>query len=532
MPMAGNGPGPRSPMLFSMCHFPRCMRYVRSIVLTLSTLLLLTTCSRKQGLVSFMEGGKYGFRTIDGRVVVQPRYDRVGWAFHNGCISVCENGKWGMADERGRLVIGTEYEEVWNFSDGDLVRAKLNDRHGFLDRQGNVRIPFEYEETQHFWSEGLMGARLNGKWGFIDRKGNAVIPFEYGRTHYRWSAGLMGVLLNGKWGLIDRKGNVVVPIEYQDLKHEWSEGLMGAKMNGKWGFIDRENNVVVPFAYYNVGGFSEGSALAAMAYDSCGYIDLDNKVVIPFMYGSFYDCGHFTNGIAQVSLNRLIGCINRDNVFVIGPKYDSMRPFQKGFAAVSIGNGVGWHAIGHRTLFHGYVDSLGNEHLIPYVNYREHGPELPIAPAPRGLPDFSASLDRSYERIVEHPGVGEMVMVVSTSWDEEDSTERTDTTEYVLVYEGDSIYEIPIEEARRKDTVHVEWTLEKILGLGIKAFVIEPASYPDLDRLASVSVAYGLMIGGGNYGDGLISPNPEGWQVFRKGTLHAVAGSERLRELA
>lgn len=101
-----------------------------------------------EGVVSFTEYGpaqvpRDGFRTDDGRVVIEPVYS-TAWAFSEERAAVRDSsGRWGFVSIEGVEVIPTQYEAVRDFTEG-LAAAKRQGKWGFIDREGQVVIPFRY----------------------------------------------------------------------------------------------------------------------------------------------------------------------------------------------------------------------------------------------------------------------------------------------------------------------------------------------------------------------------------------------------
>ncbi len=425
-----------------MWHFN--MKILRQNIFILTLFLVLTACSTKQAIVPFKDGNKYGFKSLYGKIIIEPKYDGVGWDFYNGFMSVKNNGKWGFINEKGDIITEIKYDYVGDFSKDGIATAELNGLFGFINKTGKEIIPFIYENT----------------WGFQN--------------------GIAKVKKNNLWGFIDTKGDIIIPIEYEDFKYsKWSEGLIGACKNHKWGFIDKTNKIIIPFGYYDVGTFSEGLALAAESYYKWGYIDHNDTAIIPFIYENPKYCdqnaGNFKNGIAQVRLEDKSGYINKKGEIIIPIKYHCVKQFCKGYAYAEIDNGESNFGNKHKILLYGYIDSIGNEYLYDYPNFNNYN--WHITAAPKEIPDSSYLLK---------------------SWD------TTQTR---------------------------PWTIEKLLAHGLDAFREEPTSYPDLCTINEICVSYGLMLGGGNFGEDFIYPNKETWNYFKENTIYKVISSELLRQI-
>lgn len=134
--------------------------------------------------------------------------------FQEGVISFDENGKFGFKDEAGEIVIPAKYDAVGVFSEG-LARVTINGKDGYINHSGELVIPAIYDFTMYF-SQGLAVACKGGKYGYIYPSGEVAIPFEYENAKDFFEPnGFAAVRKNGKEGLIDREGKIVMPIQYE-----------------------------------------------------------------------------------------------------------------------------------------------------------------------------------------------------------------------------------------------------------------------------------------------------------------------------
>ena len=89
-------------------------KIIIAILLLVFTPLLL---SAKEGLTTFREGYKYGYKNESGRIVIPAIFDDAYW-FSNGLAAVKQNGKYGFIDKSGNFVIPAKFYESWSFSEG------------------------------------------------------------------------------------------------------------------------------------------------------------------------------------------------------------------------------------------------------------------------------------------------------------------------------------------------------------------------------------------------------------------------------
>ena len=278
--------------------------------------------------VTFAGGQELGLMDLEGRVLVEPRYDEslqffyymlpaTGGATEAGTpLPVAENEQFGFVDSTGTLVISLQYDLALWFSeglaaagesvsaeDGTAGQALL----GYIDTEGRTVIPPRFAATGPF-SEGLAAAVPQGgdKIGFIDRTGEWVIEpqFEWNSSWMLlslFSEGLARMLRDNLIGYIDTSGRWVIEPLFpllETMVSAWSpghfsEGLAavlaaqgeekswGPPVPKRWGYIDPTGTVVIPAQFTGAGRFEEGLAMVSMTErgeggqgtNLAGYID-------------------------------------------------------------------------------------------------------------------------------------------------------------------------------------------------------------------------------------------------------------------
>jgi len=173
----------------------------------------------REGIEFFqvMEGGKTGFRDLDGNVVIAPKYESAEmFAEGLSAVTLSKGGLTGYINTKGEMVIPPTFEYAGSFGNG-LAPYRANDLYGFIDRTGKQVIAPQYAWTDRF-SEGFCAVRnASGQYAFIDASGTHVteFKFQYARA---FVGGKAKVQLDNKWGAIDKNGAVVV-----DFTHKYAD---------------------------------------------------------------------------------------------------------------------------------------------------------------------------------------------------------------------------------------------------------------------------------------------------------------------
>lgn len=290
-----------------------------------------------------IQGGKWGCIHRNGKVIVQPKYDRVG---------VCREGRLAFN------VGGSTWE------DEDGWHRFTGGRWGVLLWTGEVLVPPTYLDVKTF-REGYLAVRTDEGWGFIDKNGNMVIQPRSANTR-NFQEGLCAVEIasNGpvqnatrRWGFIDRNGELVIPAMYDEIG-PFCCGLAPTKIGTNWGYINKSGKIVIEPTFRRAFKFTE-DGLARVFVKRSGhssrtvFIDRHGHWKLQPKYG---DVGHFSEGLARVRCELGFGFMDVSGNVVIPGKYAQSQSFSEGLAAVYIAERTkaAW----------GFIDKTG-EMVIP-----------------------------------------------------------------------------------------------------------------------------------------------------------------------
>lgn len=124
-------------------------------------------------LIPFRKDNLAGYRSAEGEVVIQPRYQSAS-AFSEGLACVCQGGLFGYIDTRGAWVIPPRFPHANDFSEGLAGVALGEKRWGFIDRTGREVIPGRFAWVYGTFRHGVAEVALDGKRGYIDKDGGWV----------------------------------------------------------------------------------------------------------------------------------------------------------------------------------------------------------------------------------------------------------------------------------------------------------------------------------------------------------------------
>jgi WG containing repeat len=141
----------------------------------------------EHGLAYIYTGNESSSFTIDktGKVVATPSPNPAKEATKgesDGLRSFEENNKYGYKDRTGKIVIPAKFDRVGfypgYFNDG-LAPACLNKKCGYIDKTGKIVIPFQFDLVADKFSDGLAWVNINKKLGYINKTGKFIIPARY-----------------------------------------------------------------------------------------------------------------------------------------------------------------------------------------------------------------------------------------------------------------------------------------------------------------------------------------------------------------
>lgn len=134
---------------------------------------------RKNGRMLAMKDSLYGFIDTLGNTLIPFRYPSVLGDFSDGLVGFLEQGKWGFMDSTGAVIISPRYNEIRRFQ-SDITGVRLENKWGFIDRKGKPVVDYQYDYVgQEWFSDSTVEVRRNGWIGFVNEKGEEVIPCIY-----------------------------------------------------------------------------------------------------------------------------------------------------------------------------------------------------------------------------------------------------------------------------------------------------------------------------------------------------------------
>jgi len=297
-----------------------------------------------QDLYPFQVEGRWGFVAQDGKVKVDPRYQRVS--------TYSENRAWGylpdgldLLNERGKVVKSFGLITVSGFQNGVSV-VGTERQFGLINTEGEFLLPREYVSIE------IVNANT-----IIARTQNLAKQFNYSVNRFvglHLSAkpgGDFGLLARSDtaWQFYDSLGQPLFQGMYSDA-YPFSENRAWARSGTQWGVIDREGNWrIQPQFSGPIGGFSFGMGIMTVD-ELVGAIDTNGYVILPPEYVEVKLLG---KNLLAYREGQLYGLVDGSGYRLTEPTYTAVFPLQQGLALYQ------------RNGRYGYLNAEGREVIGP-----------------------------------------------------------------------------------------------------------------------------------------------------------------------
>ncbi len=231
------------------------------------------------------EAEKYGYCTMTGEIVIEPRFDVAELFSDDGTALVgLKDVGWKHIDKKGRYVLSAKKSEsdVWRkkelipFCDGEEGIGKW----GYIDRSGKVVIEAKFDFASDFMPNGLASVSVSGGdgviAGYINTRGEYVIKPVFEEAWGFADNGLAVVRKDGKFGYINESGEFVFPPQFDEASSFAKNGLALVNTYGEgWKYIDEEGNTVIETDADIAESFAD-NGLARISYGGNNFTGIGN----------------------------------------------------------------------------------------------------------------------------------------------------------------------------------------------------------------------------------------------------------------
>jgi hypothetical protein len=174
--------------------------------------------NHSEGLIPFEAmDKKEGFVDVTGKIVIEPKFEAVGYFVGGLAWAKESSGKVGFIDKKGNWVIEPQFSSAKEFDAASgLARVKRSEQWEYVDKTGKVSAIGGAETVEGF-NEGVCRGKKGGKWGFYDKTGKWIVEPTY--DHVDDFQNGYAVVKSGKmFGVVDKTGKVVLEPKFGGLK--------------------------------------------------------------------------------------------------------------------------------------------------------------------------------------------------------------------------------------------------------------------------------------------------------------------------
>lgn len=188
--------------------------------------------------------GKYGLVDRSGKVVIEPKYDRLkysGYRNEDHYSVATLDDKDFVIDLQEKVILDGNFSYVDKKGD-NLYEVRLADKRGLIRLDGSYLLEPKYKRI--YKNDRLYIVELDDKkQGLLNSDGETLLEPIYDSIS-RDSAGY-DVVLNGKHNRVNRKGEYLYPQFYDEAKSVGRyDNLVRVKLNNHYGLIYRDKQVL------------------------------------------------------------------------------------------------------------------------------------------------------------------------------------------------------------------------------------------------------------------------------------------------
>ena len=186
-----------------------------------------------------------GVIDLDGKAVIESKYDKVQYIPQTGDFLAESNGKVGIISKDGAMKVQLMYDSLQLMDrDAGLYVAEREDKYGIIDIKGNTKLYIENEQVgmdissfekndirnKYILLNSLIPVKRNGLWGLVNTNGQTVVDFKYDGFGYIASSNkdalnllvipnynVIVVKKDNKYGLINTSGQEVLQVIADDI---------------------------------------------------------------------------------------------------------------------------------------------------------------------------------------------------------------------------------------------------------------------------------------------------------------------------
>ena len=263
--------------------------------------------------------------------------------------------RWGVIDNNGQEIIPVQYASI--LAQKEIIGAKAVSnlpKWSVFDHYGYLKTKLIYDSLK-VMNEGRIPVKRNGRWGYLDRYGVEIISpifeaaddFRNEQAHVRFF---------GQSGIIDRSGKWVVPPINRKII-DFNSKIVLTKHNKQYQVLSYDDKLI-----YFTRNTLELSAAGVEELDSLGNfirrISWEGTILSDIYSGESVRTGG--SGLTIFKDKGRYGFKDQQGRIIIANRYEAVKPFHEGMAAIMIRNKWGFIDLDEIIRIQPMYDSVGH----------------------------------------------------------------------------------------------------------------------------------------------------------------------------
>jgi hypothetical protein len=146
-------------------------------------------------------GGKCGFINENGKLVIEPQFDRAYFFFSDSVCFAQVGERKGLINSNGEYIaeLDTTINWIYEFKNNVAEFITNNGKQGVISKSGEIILPAIYKDILRDGDNGFIVMDTLENMGYINNQGDFIIPCKYDAVH-QFNEGLTMVATSSKCG--------------------------------------------------------------------------------------------------------------------------------------------------------------------------------------------------------------------------------------------------------------------------------------------------------------------------------------------